>query len=1706
MLLNNTFYNDPYAIQTIAPQYNFATNPLDENRLSHVVTLAMDNIFDGSTTTAVDIQGQAGESTLEYNLYWNNATNVVATTISGDFLGNAGAVFGNPEFVDAATGNFELQPDSAAINAARSEIGPIPGADAIYPTVDQLLSDEYGTRTDPATVPYPEQPGASNVDGGFGDITDPRQILTLPGSGEFSFQDEWVPALTTAANSYGGPSTGAAIPGTYNYTPISGQRDILGLIRIDDPSVPITGYGKYPFFDIGAYQYVNLHPPDVTGVTATIGTSTTPVNFYTVGGKSGANQTPKTIDVQFNSPIDPSTLNSSTVELEALGVTGNNVPGTLISLAGKISYDSATFTLVISLGASGLVLKTDAYQLILIGSGSQVIASPQGIALSGANLSDNDDPKTGTQLPLPSGNGLPGSNFYDNFIINTMPPIVTSSTFMLAPASDTNIVGDYVTMTTLPSFVGSITEPNSALVPLAGQTAILDIGIAEVTSTGTTIYYADSPNIPTALLPYLRDDAGTAMTDANGNFTVTVGVDGAGTGLVTNTTPLPSSPYNVGSTGMLTPLPGTVSGYYVARVRVKDQSGNVSNAATAPFVVDTVPPVVTVASPANNSVINPSTASLTFVVDADKNLDLTHFTTAQIQLLESAPDGSFTGTGTTTIAINPTITPDYLDKGIGGPGAETLSFTTAALANGLYQLTLIGTGSNPIRDIAGNTPGGNIVGTFAVFNPSIITSVFVGPASFVTDPTASEGDRANPFPTISDALAKAAVGERIEVLPGVYTENVTLPPFVSIVSADPSSTDTSYVPGDALSTIIRAPAVASATTNVTVTATNLSSFVNSSTGQVFETEVGGFTIASPLVGNPAIGTINPNAVGLLATNSNLLIDRDYFIDAGNGILVTTSGASSQAPQIENDAIIGNINGVVVQDDGASNPATTTEVINNTFAFNTNGLVALNDAATGSEQAYVANNIFWQNHDQTSARNGVGVVSQTVNKLVLNNNLFSGNGASDTSTAYAAVNIGNGFDPTKLGPLAANAAADLGNFTGYPAFVAPYDPRPGSDGPATFFLDANFGLLSTSAAINNALESVVPVYDGLHTDLLGNLENPNPTTAGFHLPGYGPRDVGAFEYEPLGTTGTTAVGGAFRVVTTSLVPDGGTQADGSTLYVSPAPTPTPAPTPVLPPPITPAPAPAPDSAAQEKGHRAGEEAQGGCLTETEAQDHYRDLYQSQAADFPREVGNEEMIDAALDPIPRAVPWAGMSLPLPSRHMPDGKADLASLRLPLEHGRLCRLDFIEPADRRRVRGVVKELGVLGGDLAEGPGECVEGLAALGLGGLDHQSFGDDEGEIHGGGMEIEIDEPLADVHGADAPILGQGSGRGHELVHAAGSEGHRVHVLDQGEQIVGIQYGVLGNAFQPIGPLAADVAVGPEEDAGIAEKGPHAPDGLGPVMVEEVGPVGVAADERRGQVGHQVVADGDGPCTWAAAAVRAGEGLVRIVMHQVHAHVARSNDSKDRVHVGPVEIKLGPAVVQQPGNLADLRVEEPHRVGIGDHEHGRPVAQLGPEVGQIDDPTAVALDRDRLEAGEVRRGRVGSMRAVGNQDLRPLLTPVAKVGGGYQQRGELSLGAGRRLEADGVQAGDLGQVMLQLVQDRQQSLKRVVVLVGMLRRVRAGPPAARSAWGCTSSCTSRADRSWRRSPCSGPTDWCNAAPRRARSAQAVQGRPPYGVLEE
>ena len=65
-------------------------------------------------------------------------------------------------------------------------------------------------------------------------------------------------------------------------------------------------------------------------------------------------------------------------------------------------------------------------------------------------------------------------------------------------------------------------------------------------------------------------------------------------------------------------MPGTVSGYYVARVRVIDQSGNAVEPADpnaqVNFVVDTHAAHGQVTSPANNSVLDRDSGPLTFTV------------------------------------------------------------------------------------------------------------------------------------------------------------------------------------------------------------------------------------------------------------------------------------------------------------------------------------------------------------------------------------------------------------------------------------------------------------------------------------------------------------------------------------------------------------------------------------------------------------------------------------------------------------------------------------------------------------------------------------------------------------------------------------------------------------------------------------------------------------------------------------------------------------------------------------------------------------------------------------------------------------------------------------------------------------------------------------------------------------------------------------
>ena len=76
--------------------------------------------------------------------------------------------------------------------------------------------------------------------------------------------------------------------------------------------------------------------------------------------------------------------------------------------------------------------------------------------------------------------------------------------------------------------------------------------------------------------------------------------------------------------------------------------------------------------------------------------------------------------------------------------------------------------------------------------------------------------------------------------------------------------------------------------------------------------------------------------------------------------------------------------------------------------------------------------------------------------------------------------------------------------------------------------------------------------------------------------------------------------------------------------------------------------------------------------------------------------------------------------------------------------------------------------------------------------------------------------------------------------------------------------------------------------------------------------------------------DRPGSRPAATVRGGEGLVGVHVHDVEPHIARPGTPDDRVEVGPVVVHERAHVVQDPGDLRDVLLEQPQRVRIGEHQ--------------------------------------------------------------------------------------------------------------------------------------------------------------------------------
>ena len=120
--------------------------------------------------------------------------------------------------------------------------------------------------------------------------------------------------------------------------------------------------------------------------------------------------------------------------------------------------------------------------------------------------------------------------------------------------------------------------------------------------------------------------------------------------------------------------------------------------------------------------------------------------------------------------------------------------------------------------------------------------------------------------------------------------------------------------------------------------------------------------------------------------------------------------------------------------------------------------------------------------------------------------------------------------------------------------------------------------------------------------------------------------------------------------------------------------------------------------------------------------------------------------------------------------------------------------------------------------------------------------------------------------------------------------------------------------------------------MAVKGQHAADGFREIFGKLIHPVPFD-DAGNGEKPGEILPDGHRTGAGPAAPVGRGKGLVEVQVQDVHADLARPHDAQDGVHVGPVAVDETAPVVDDPGDLADVLLEETQGVGVGDHDPRR-----------------------------------------------------------------------------------------------------------------------------------------------------------------------------
>ncbi len=170
-------------------------------------------------------------------------------------------------------------------------------------------------------------------------------------------------------------------------------------------------------------------------------------------------------------------------------------------------------------------------------------------------------------------------------------------------------------------------------------------------------------------------------------------------------------------------------------------------------------------------------------------------------------------------------------------------------------------------------------------------------------------------------------------------------------------------------------------------------------------------------------------------------------------------------------------------------------------------------------------------------------------------------------------------------------------------------------------------------------------------------------------------------------------------------------------------------------------------------------------------------------------------------------------------------------------------------------------------------------------------------------------------------------------------------------------------------------------------------------------------------------------------------MQVQVHHVHAEVAGSRFAHQRVHVGAVHVEQGALGVQNLGDLRNLALEDADGRGVGEHQRGGLFIHLPGERVEVDAALGVRLEVLDRVAADGRRGRVGAVRGIRDENLLARVALRLVPGADQQDSGELAMRASRRLKGDRVHAGDFDEAALQQVDHFQNPLRQRVGPVGM-----------------------------------------------------------------